>query len=147
KVARESFVGGGARRRMGRFIAVDLGLGRYEVAADPRPDRSEDRARDAAWALVCRIVIDEERLQRCEEGPRRIPGSGRRLSRSARRSAPLLRQLGTAWELVATSRGPLELNGEQRQRPGGQLPKVASQSLRQPRHRAPARIDPALNLP
>src|SRR5262249_61868744 len=91
KVAPEAFVGGGVGCRMRRFITVDPGLGGYEVAADPRPDRSEDRARDAAWALVCRIVVDEERLQRCEEGPRGIPGSGRRPPRFAQRSAHLLK--------------------------------------------------------
>ena len=130
-------VGLAARKRAGHVIAIGLGFGRHEIARDPRPDRIERRARDAARRLAVGLRVGEERFERLEECARRRADAWRIrvLAGVAHRGAHLLQQHVAAGDLVAAQHGALELRHEQCSCPGRKL----SQELPQPIKRQGAR--------
>jgi hypothetical protein len=71
----------GALFRLDRVVGVQraidigaqcLGLGGYQIAPDPRPERLERDARDAPGTLVIGRIVDDERLDRRKEQPRNL---------------------------------------------------------------------------
>jgi hypothetical protein len=68
-------------------LAQRFGLGGHQIATHPVPDRLERHARDASEALVIGAIVNEERLDRCEEQPGGIADTWHWLSGDPDRAA------------------------------------------------------------
>jgi len=71
-------------------VDVSPCLAQHQVAADPGPNPIEGSTRDASEMLTLRHVIHQERLDRGEEQPLRVPDARKPASLLARRLAQLL---------------------------------------------------------
>ena len=84
-------VGVAGHQRLLDLVGIGLRLFGHQRIADPKPHRLERGARDPAAMLVIGTVVDQERLDRLEEQPRRI-AEALRLGCAVAQAAPQLGQ-------------------------------------------------------
>ena len=101
----------------------------HQGAADPGPQRFQRPARDTAAMLVVGCIVNQERLDRLEEQPRRV-GEPQRLAVAVPEAAPQLGQdhLGPG-RIVAAQRGLFEFGNELRSRAGLHVPEQAAKLI------------------
>ena len=88
-------------KRTADIGAIILRFGRQEIAADPGPERSERRARDAALQFAGGIDIDEEGLDRPEEVACRSVTPRRVVAGLTQHAAQFLQHDLAAWDRTA----------------------------------------------
>jgi hypothetical protein len=99
----------GQHRALGLF-RIGGRLARHHVATQPRPDRRQGRACDAAAPQPERHVIDQERLHRNEEEARRARGARRIVLGTAHDPPQLVQHLVGAQHLFAVKPPAVELD-------------------------------------
>ncbi len=120
-------VGVAGHERLLDLLGIGLRVFGHQRIADPKPQRLERRARDPAAMLVIGAIVDQERLDRLEEQPRRI-AEARGLGLAFAQASPQLGQnhFGPG-RARAVQQPALELGNQQRPRSGLQLPEIGSQ--------------------